>query len=335
MDKKNLFCLISIFLLTIIGISSSPYFTFAKKISKKKIQEEVVIKVQRPKNPVMRVLLGDALSPTQFTANSNFVIEDTNNNQLFSLSVGEIVEIKYTKKGKYRVTSPLGEIISDQPVKITPITLNKKIQIINFENRPSWNTELNDNIFFGSVEVVYSATQAKPLLVNVIPIERYVRGIAEVTNDQHPEYLKALLTAARTYVLYNILHPTKHAGEPYILDATDNDQVYRGAGFSQRAPNAVAAQKATKGMVISYNDEPIIAPYFSRSDGRTRAWSEVWNGSYEWSISVDDPCCADKELWGHGVGLSGEGARYFAAQGWDWQTILKYYYSGVEIEVGY
>jgi SpoIID/LytB domain protein len=35
------------------------------------------------------------------------------------------------------------------------------------------------------------------------------------------------------------------------------------------------------------------------------------------------------------VGLSAEGARYFAEQGWDWQTILKYYYTGVEIEEGY
>lgn len=35
--------------------------------------------------------------------------------------------------------------------------------------------------------------------------------------------------------------------------------------------------------------------------------------------------------WGHGVGLSQEGAKGMAENGWDYKKILKYFYSGVEI----
>jgi len=35
--------------------------------------------------------------------------------------------------------------------------------------------------------------------------------------------------------------------------------------------------------------------------------------------------------WGHGVGLSQEGAKNMAENGWDYKKIIKYYYSGVDI----
>lgn len=288
---------------------------------------------QRPKNPVMRVLLGDALQPTKFIANNVFVVETADHTILITRAAGEEVTIAFTKKERYKIVFGSEEIFSDVAVRVTPMFLDDLVTVMNFEHRPAWDTTLNDNFFNGSVEVVYSAISNRVLLVNEIPIERYIRGIAEGSNSQPTEYLKALMTAARTYALWHILNPTKHAGEPYILDATEGDQVYRGAGFSARSPHVVAAQKATKKRVLFYDGEPIIAPYFSRSDGRTRAWSEVWNGEYPWAQSVVDPCCADKKLLGHGVGMSGEGARYFATQeGWDWRDILKYYYTDVEIK---
>jgi peptidoglycan hydrolase-like amidase len=78
-----------------------------------------------------------------------------------------------------------------------------------------------------------------------------------------------------------------------------------------------------------------VTPYFSSSDGRTRSWSEVWNGDYPWLVSVPDPCCTTHTLLGHGVGMSGDGAVYFADNGWGYKKILKYYYTGVEVEKRY
>lgn len=288
-----------------------------------------------PKTPEMRVLLSDIEDAQQFTAEGRFIVHTDSKDVWCEEEKTAIVSIEYAD-GTYTVTCTSGTFTTTEPVQVTPKKLRKRVQALTYENRPLWDPTINDNIFYGSLEVVYSTQSSALLLVNQIPLEKYVRGIAEAGNDNDADYLEALMTAARTYAWYNIQHPTKHAGEPYILDATAGDQVYRGAGFSDRAPNIVAAQIATKRQTITYEGETIVAPFFSHSDGRTRAWSEVWSGDYAWAQSVADPCCTGyTELSGHGVGLSAEGARYFADQGWDWQTILKYYYTGVEIEEGY
>lgn len=292
--------------------------------------QEANIKVHRTKNPVMRVKVGDALPTTTFTASKRFIIEDTARLRLMVVEPGQNVDVTYLN-GQYIVTSGATTIVSALPVRITPLRLNHTITVANFENRPAWNPSINDNQFFGSIEVVYSAQSTKTLLVNVIGIENYVKGIAEAGNENDADYLQALLTAARTYAYFNIEHCTKFPGEPYCLDSSANSQVYRGAGFTKRAPNIVAAAKATKRQVIMYEGSPIVAPYFSQSDGHTRSWAEVWNGAQPWAVSVDDPGCVGLQTAGHGVGMSARGARYFAEQGWTWDQILKYYYQGVEL----
>lgn len=310
------------------------FLLFTLPVQSQAVEEQSPVHVHHPKNPIMKVLLGDALQPTQFTATSAFVVENDNRKVLMTLKKNEVVNITY-ENGTYTVRGPEETLVVKRPVQVTPLRSGKVVKILNFENRPAWNTELNDNIFFHTVKVIYSAQSNRTLLVNEIGLERYVSGIAETGGETNLSYVQALLTAARTYALYNIEHCTKFPGEPYCLDASANSQVYKGAGYTHRAPLVVQAQLATRGMVITYNGEPIIAPYFSHSDGRTRSWSEVWNGDYPWAVSVADPCCTGETLYGHGVGLSGEGARYFADLGWGWKKILKYYYTGVKITPEY
>jgi stage II sporulation protein D len=36
--------------------------------------------------------------------------------------------------------------------------------------------------------------------------------------------------------------------------------------------------------------------------------------------------------WGHGVGMSQEGAKGFARQGYNYEQILKHYFTGITIE---
>jgi peptidoglycan hydrolase-like amidase len=286
-------------------------------------------------NPTIRIKIGTAADTNLFTANGKFVVENADGDRLFDLTKNDTVTVTYAN-GVYTAAANGVTVTSDTAIRVTTVKRKKTVEVTSFENRPAWDTSLNDNIFFGTVEVVYSDNSDAVLLVNDLGIERYVRGIAEAGNENDADYLQALLTAARTYAWFNVLHPTKHSAEPYILDNTANDQVYRGAGFTNRAPNIAAAQHATAKQVITYDGDVIIAPYFSQSDGRTRSWSEVWGGSYAWAVSVDDPGCEGNSVSGHGVGLSAAGARYFAeTEGWTWQQILQYYYTGVEIETGY
>ena len=91
--------------------------------------------------------------------------------------------------------------------------------------------------------------------------------------------------------------------------------------------------RATKNLVVTYNGELIKTPYFNQSDGRTRSAQEVWGWTNTpYLKSVADPACVGLALNGHGVGLSGFGATAQAKAGKGFVDIIKYYYSGVEIE---
>ncbi|MBI2415938.1 MAG: hypothetical protein HYV33_04760 [Candidatus Kerfeldbacteria bacterium] len=233
----------------------------------------------------------------------------------------------------YSITSGTWNTTSAAAIRIEPQHHQRILTITSYENRPTWDTSLNDNTFFGVLELQYAPATDLVWMINELGIENYVTGIAEASNDNPTAYLKALYTAARSYAYWNYLYPTKHANEPYLLDASANDQVYRGYGFTQRSPKVMAAVKATRGQLVYYNNTPALTPYFSQTDGRTRAWSEVWSGDYAYLQSVTDPCCSGEPLLGHGVGLSAKGARYFASQNhWHWREILQYYYQGITLE---
>jgi stage II sporulation protein D len=140
---------------------------------------------------------------------------------------------------------------------------------------------------------------------------------------------------ARTYAVYHVTRGTKHADTFFTVDG-DYDQVYRGYSSEIRLPNVVAAVEATRGQIVTYNGKLAITPYFSRSDGRTRDWTEVWGGGpFPWMVSVPVPWDQGKTLWGHGVGMSASGAVGMAADGKTYDEILRYFYRGTELRRAY
>ena len=282
--------------------------------------------------PRIRVGLYSTDDWVEATANDSYKIK-ANGTVLKEVAAGEITKIKYKKdQGEYVIKQGADKYVVGTYVRLVPMHKNKVVIITNYENRPEWNEELNDNEFKGKLEVHYAESTDTTWAIEIVGLENYVKGVAEAGNDNDADYLKALYTAARTYAYWHYTYPTKHDEENYLLGVTANDQVYRGYNFTERAPNISQAVDDTKGMIVTYDDEVAVTPYFSNSDGRTRSWSEVWAGNYAYLISVDDPGCEGMTLTGHGVGLSTYGARYFAEQDWGWKKILKYYYTGVEIQ---
>lgn len=209
------------------------------------------------------------------------------------------------------------------------------LEITDFSRPVSWLPGANDNKFRAKLELRYTPKTSSVWVINELPIEWYLKGIAETSNVSPMEFQKTLLTAARTYAMYHVTRATKHADEFYIVDAK-YDQVYRGYGQEARSPNIVAAVDATRGIVVTYAGKIAITPYFSRSDGRTRSWSEVWYGTIDWCIGVPVPQDAGKTLWGHGVGMSASGALAMAAhESRTYDYILKYFYKGIDLTKWY
>lgn len=218
-----------------------------------------------------------------------------------------------------------------------PATENDAVfTILSYSNRPGWSTSLNDNAYRALLEVRYTQATDRVWVINELNLEQYLKGIAETSNNSPYEYQKALIVAARTYALYHIKRQTKYLSESFTMRATDADQVYRGYNAEVRLPNVSRAVNETKGVVVTYNKDLAITPYYSQSDGRTRSWEEVWAGSPKpWLIGKPDPCCSGLKMLGHGVGMSARGALLMALEGKGFEEILKYYYTGIELRRRY
>lgn len=112
-------------------------------------------------------------------------------------------------------------------------------------------------------------------LINQVPVETYLRGVVphEIGPSAPLPAIQAQAVLARTYVLRNL---RRFAIDGYQICADTQCQVYR--GLSGTVPAADQAIQATRGQVLTYQNELVDALYSSTSGGVTAAFSHVWNG---------------------------------------------------------
>jgi hypothetical protein len=252
------------------------------------------------------------------------------NKQVKILKPNEMVRIvKSGEPNKLKVFTSSGSIVVDSPVRIVP-KLRTSFTITNWHRRPKWNQKLNDNEFRGTFEA--RLIDNKIISINELPLEDYILGLGEVSNEVAKEKQKAIVTLARTYAQFYMTVAEKFPGMPYHLDDDPNNtQKYVGYSYEKRATEVVKSVRETKGIVVTYNGKLVKTPYFSQSDGRTRSAEEVWGlTNMPYLQSVPDTACSGP-LRGHGVGLSGCGAEAMAQEGKGYEEIIKYYYQGVEL----
>lgn len=261
---------------------------------------------------------------------SDFALRDINGNLLGELAAGEEVTAYYDGS-RYVFDRGNGAEYSTYALRWIPKTEHAVMTIANFDRRVTRGSSNADNTFRGILEFRHNDYKDRAWIINELPMEYYLRGLAETSNISHMEFQKALITAARTYAFYHWTRATKHAKEYFHVDAYA-DQVYKGYGQEERTPRLTEAVESTRGEVVTYDGETAITAYFSRSDGRTRSWSEVWHGEVPWSVSVAVPCDEGKTLWGHGVGMSASGALCMANNGMAYDDILKYFYTDIELD---
>ncbi len=258
-------------------------------------------------------------------------MKDENGNPLADVPRG-VVASAYYAEGKYFYDAGRGLEATSFPIRFVPDTLGAILTVTNFDRRVTRGSEHADNQFRNVLELRHNTKKNRAWLVNELPMEMYLRGLAETSNSSPIEYQKAIVTAARTYAYYHFLRQIKHAAEGFMVDAW-RDQVYKGYGSETRLPSVVSAVEETYGVTVTYDGQTAITPYFGNSDGRTRSWSEVWSGEIAWLKSVDVPCDANRKLFGHGVGMSARGAICMADDGMGYRDILKYFYTGVDLRM--
>ncbi|CAG9620158.1 stage II sporulation protein D [Sutcliffiella rhizosphaerae] len=152
---------------------------------------------------------------------------------------------------------------------------------------------------------VYRQTQET---IENIPLEEYIIGVvaSEMPADFELEALKAQAVAARTYILRQLLADEK-LGTPNGADVTDTEQhqvykspeelkkLWKPEEFEWKLAKIKQAVSETAGSVLTYNNKPIDASYFSTSNGFTENSEEYWPNEIPYLRSVESPWDVDTE----------------------------------------
>jgi len=136
--------------------------------------------------------------------------------------------------------------------------------------------------------------------VEQVPLEQYVLGVslAELPGSFEYEAIKAQMMAIRTYIIRRILQAERsEEKQSYIVTDTTSDQVYLSldeviayeADYPESYEKFVKALQETKGKIISYENEPIDALFFSTSNGYTENSDAVWGQEVAYLRSVASP----------------------------------------------
>ena len=139
--------------------------------------------------------------------------------------------------------------------------------------------KVGDRSYRGEIEV---AVNRRGLLnvVNVVPLEEYLRGVvpSEISPVSFPELeaLKAQAIAARTYAMAHSSTPGFYKDEGFDLTDDARSQVY--GGYSAEQPLTNRAVEETRGMVATYGGKPIEALYTSTCGGHTESSEAVFPG---------------------------------------------------------
>lgn len=139
--------------------------------------------------------------------------------------------------------------------------------------------------------------------IETVPLETYVQGVlaGEMPIDFELEALKAQAIAARTYIVRRLSLRDRSGMNTDKADVTDTieHQVYvpvaqlahKWTGDQEKANLAKLkrAVEETRGLVITYEGEPIQAAFFSTSNGYTENSEEYWEQQLPYLRSVASP----------------------------------------------
>jgi peptidoglycan hydrolase-like amidase len=129
-------------------------------------------------------------------------------------------------------------------------------------------------------------------VVNVVPLESYVKGVVpnEMPAQWAPAAVRAQAVAARTYAVHE--RTTSPRGWFDVFDTTLS-QVYRGAASERRASNR--AVDATRGRILTYAGRPAFTQFSSSNGGWMLAdpqapylvsGRDVYDPVRTWSVTV-------------------------------------------------
>ena len=291
--------------------------------------------------PEMRVGLLDisddnpGVTTATISSTDGLRIMDEGGSEIGALTGDQSVVIKRDIAGERQVLDLPGDVTESTAGRVSIVPLEGSM--LRLAETAPWQT------YRGSFEFAWLARYQSAWLVNILPLDDYLSGIAEQGDHIPWEALRASAIAFRSFalatrterrasnLLFDAAGSTRHTPTMYT-----RHQVYHGMAREFSGTRLREAVADTRGQVMTYDGETIMTVYFSRADGRTRSWHEEWGGAMKpWAIGVPDPYSEGETLLGHGIGLPLRSANAMAETGANGEQILASYYSEIDFGAVY
>ncbi len=209
---------------------------------------------ESPQSEIIRVLL----TTSNFASKYHNSVQVTSKNEF------------YIKNGDYEKTINAGEIYT------VPTDSNNRVYI-----EPSENGELIlKGLERASGEVSYKGIlEVKKfeegfVVTNVLALEEYLKRVvpSEMPSSYHIEALKAQSVTARSFAM-KTLYQTAYKRYGANLDDSTASQVYNNVAEVESVNEAI---KATDGIVLTYDSQPVSTNFYSTSAGVGASSGDVW-----------------------------------------------------------
>ncbi len=221
---------------------------------------------------LVRILLLDNIQQCRMRIDSNFVIEEENTN----LQPAKLKSEFKQAKEPFTIQLYDGKInIAGRDYLSSRIIISPEITYI---------FSLNEKLYRGKVRLIKNPDGKTFDVVNVVPLETYIAGVAgaEMPDYWEPEALKCQAIAARTYCLF--IKRRFGSNRAWDLNKTASNQVY--LGIEAESASVWKAVDETAGMVLTCRQadgqEDIFPAYYSSTcGGHTENSENVFGDSYE------------------------------------------------------
>lgn len=281
--------------------------------------------------PIIRVGLKKTKDSISFVSEQYYQII-SEGEMVGVLGANEEAKVSY-KNGKYFLKSASLDLESKTFWRFEPIEGGSVFNIpgckLSYIGR-----KITYCAYRGILEYRYSPKSKMPYLINELPLEDYMKGIAETDNNSAEGYVKAVLVAARSYAYKNISADPPTEKRLFDVYATTQDQLYLGYISEQKMPRVAQFAEDTVGEMATHESAVVTTPYSSRTNGMTKDWKNAQGiNDRPWLKSVECIYDKGKRQWGHGIGMSTHDALMRATKdNWGYVQLLEYYYSNTQVE---
>jgi SpoIID/LytB domain protein len=164
-----------------------------------------------------------------------------------------------------------------EPVILKPA--DGAIALLTYATRVYPGTSSKTYKYHGDIEARPGSAAGTFRLINVVDLEQYLRGLAELPTSWQPAALQAQTIAARSYAAMRIGTPDAIARGFDLYDSIWS-QAYNGA-LRETAKQDQAVHD-TAGLVVTYNQQVADTYYSSSSGGHTE------NNDYVFAVTPDE-----------------------------------------------